>query len=68
MAWLNTLFSPSGETTHGTAYVGNLFQASIGTQLALNNASVPGTHAAVLGLVDFFCDSLFPCWGNSTIE
>src|SRR5207302_4579502 len=46
---------PPGETfpnilmTPGIAYVGYRFQVSVGTQLALNNASVAGTHAAVLG-------------------
>jgi hypothetical protein len=64
---------PSGETfpnlvTPGIAYVGYRFQVSVGTQLALNNASIPGTHAAVLGLVDIFYDSLFPRWGNWTIN
>jgi len=65
---------PSGETfphiliTPGIAYVGYRFQVSVGTQLALNHASVPGTHAAVLGLLDIFYDSAFPPWGNWTIN
>ncbi|MGC1679157.1 MAG: hypothetical protein WA740_16625 [Candidatus Binataceae bacterium] len=57
---------PSGETfpnlvaTPGIAYVGYRFELSVGTQFALNNASVPGTHAAVLGLLDIFYDSIIP--------
>ncbi|HVA81015.1 MAG TPA: hypothetical protein VNF29_08825 [Candidatus Binataceae bacterium] len=57
---------PPGETfpnlvaTPGIAYVGYRFELSVGTQLALNNASVPGTHAAVLGLLDIFYDSIIP--------
>lgn len=66
---------PAGQTfpsivmTPGIAYVGYRFELSIGTQLALNNASVPDTHAAILGLVDIFYDSIIPqanwkLWGN----
>jgi hypothetical protein len=57
---------PSGQTfpnlvaTPGIAYVGYRFELSVGTQFALNNASVPGTHAAVLGLLDIFYDSIIP--------
>jgi len=56
---------PSGETfpkivmTPGIAYVGYHFELSVGTQLALNNAARPDTHAVVLGLVDIFYDSIF---------
>ena len=55
---------PSGETfpqivmTPGIAYVGYHFELSIGTQLALNNAARADTHAAVLGLLDIFYDSI----------
>jgi hypothetical protein len=65
---------PSGETfptvlaTPGIAYVGYRFEVSLGTQLALNNAAVPGTHAAVLGLIDIFYDSIVPRFGNWTIN
>jgi hypothetical protein len=65
---------PSGQTfpallaTPGIAYVGYHFELSLGTQFALNNASRPGTHAAVLGLLDIFYDSFFPKWGNWTIN
>ena len=64
---------PPGETfpnllaTPGIAYLSYHFQVSIGTQFALNSASVPGTHAAVLGLLDIFYDSLFRV-GNWTIN
>ena len=65
---------PSGQTfpnilaTPGIAYVSYHFELSVGTQFALNQASVSGTHAAVLGLLDIFYDSLFPKWGNWTIN
>ena len=65
---------PSGETfpallaTPGIAYISYHFEIAIGTQFALNNAARPGTHAAVLGLLDIFYDSFFPKWGNWTIN
>jgi len=65
---------PSGQTfpgilaTPGIAYVSYHFELAVGTQLALNNASGPGTHAAVLGLLDIFYDSLIPKLGNWTIN
>jgi len=65
---------PSGQTfpnflaTPGLAYVGYHFELSVGTQLALNNASVSGTHAAVIGLLDIFYDSIMPRLGNWTIN
>ncbi len=65
---------PSGETfptvllTPGVAYVGYRFEIALGTQLALNNAAVAGTHAAVLGLIDIFYDSIIPRFGNWTIN
>ena len=66
---------PSGQTfpnivmTPGIAYVGYQFQVSVGTQFALNNASIPDTHAAVLALLDIFYDSIIPqgnwkLWGK----
>jgi hypothetical protein len=57
---------PSGRTfpkivmTPGIAYVGYHFELSVGTQLALNNAARPDTHAVVLGLLDIFYDSIIP--------
>ena len=57
---------PSGQTfpqilmTPGIAYVGYHFELSVGTQLALNNAARPGTHAVVLGLLDIFYDLDIP--------
>jgi hypothetical protein len=65
---------PSGGTfpallaTPGIAYISYHFEISLGTQFALNNAARPGTHAAVLGLLDIFYDSFFPKWGNWTIN
>lgn len=57
---------PPGQTfptillTPGIAYVSYYFELSVGTQFALNQASVSGTHAAILGLLDIFYDSIFP--------
>lgn len=65
---------PSGQTfpsvvaTPGIAYVSYHFELSIGTQLALNRASVPDTHAVVIGLLDIFYDSIFTKAGNWTIN
>ena len=65
---------PPGQTfpgllaTPGIAYISYHFELALGTQFALNNASVPGTHAAVLGLLDIFYDSLIPSIGNWTIN
>lgn len=60
---------PPGQTfpdiriTPGIAFMNHYLQLSIGTQLPLNNATVPATHAALLGLVDIFIDDVFP-WTN----
>jgi hypothetical protein len=65
---------PSGHTfptvlaTPGIAYVSYHFEVAVGTQFALNNASRPGNHAAVVGLLDIFYDSIFPKAGNWTIN
>jgi hypothetical protein len=65
---------PSGQTfpglvaTPGIAYVSYHFELALATQLALNNASGPDTHAALLGLLDIFYDSLIPKLGNWTIN
>ena len=65
---------PSGRTfpnllaTPGIAYVSYHFELSIGTQFALNQAAVSGHHAAVLGLLDIFYDSIFTKIGNWTIN
>jgi hypothetical protein len=59
---------PSIVATPGIAYVGYHFELSLGTQLALNRAAVPGTHAAIIGLLDIFYDSIFPKAGNWTID
>jgi hypothetical protein len=61
---------PPGETfpnivaTPGIAYVGYQFQLSVGTQLALNQAAVSGSHAVMLALLDIFYDSVVPQIGN----
>ena len=65
---------PRGETfpnillTPGIAYVGYNFELSLGTRFALNRAAVPGNHAAVIGLLDIFYDSVLPRMGNWTID
>jgi hypothetical protein len=65
---------PSGATfptllaTPGIAYVSYHFELALGTQFALNTASRPGTHAAVVGLLDIFYDSIIPRLGNWTIN
>jgi hypothetical protein len=65
---------PSGQTfpsilaTPGIAYVSYHFEIALGTQLALNNASRAGNHAAILGLLDIFYDSIFPKAGNWTLN
>jgi len=65
---------PSGQTfptilaTPGIAYVSYHYELSLGTQLALNNATVPASHATIIGLLDIFYDSFFPKWGNWTIN
>lgn len=65
---------PSGQTfptilaTPGIAYVSYHYELAVATQFALNNASRPGTHAAVLGLLDIFYDSLLPKLGNWTLN
>jgi hypothetical protein len=65
---------PSGQTfptilaTPGIAYVSYHYELSVGTQFALNNATVPASHATIIGLLDIFYDSFFPKWGNWTIN
>jgi hypothetical protein len=65
---------PSGQTfpsllaTPGIAYVGYHFELALGTQFALNSAARPGNHAAIVGLIDIFYDSIFPRLGNWTIN
>jgi hypothetical protein len=65
---------PSGQTfptilaTPGIAYVSYHYELSLGTQFALNNATVPASHATIIGLLDIFYDSFFPKWGNWTIN
>jgi hypothetical protein len=60
------LAGPAGQTfpnlvaTPGIAYVSYYFELSLGTQFALNHASVPGTHAALIGLLDIFYDDILP--------
>jgi hypothetical protein len=62
---------PSGQTfpdirvTPGLAYMDHYMELSVAAQLPINSATVPNTHAAVLGLVDLFIDDIFP-WTNWT--
>jgi hypothetical protein len=62
---------PPGQTfpqiliTPGIAFMNYYVELSIATQFALNHATVPSHHAAVLGLLDIFIDDVFP-WVNWT--
>ena len=62
---------PSGQTfpqvliTPGIAFMNYYVELSVATQFALNNATVPNNHAAVIGLLDLFIDDIFP-WTNWT--
>jgi hypothetical protein len=40
-------------------------ELSFATQFPINGATVPNTHAAVLGLLDLFIDDILP-WTNWT--
>lgn len=57
---------PSGQTspqilaTPGIAFMNYYLELSVATQFALNNATVPDNHAAVIGLLDLFIDDLIP--------
>jgi hypothetical protein len=59
---------PSLLATPGLAFVSYHFEVALGTQFALNNAAVPGNHAAIVGLIDVFYDSIIPKFGNWTIN
>lgn len=57
---------PPGQTfpqvliTPGIAFMGGYCELSVATQFALNSATVPNNHAAVIGLLDLFIDDIFP--------
>jgi hypothetical protein len=57
---------PPGQTfpqlliTPGIAFMNYYVEISVATQFALNRATVPNNHAAVLGLLDLFIDDIFP--------
>jgi hypothetical protein len=55
----NTTF-PDIRLTPGVAYMDNWIEVAAATQFAVNNATIPENHAAVLGLVDLFIDNLIP--------
>jgi hypothetical protein len=65
---------PSGQTfpkllaTPGIAYVSYHYELAVATQFALNGAARPGNHAAMVGLLDIFYDSLIPHLGNFTLN
>ena len=65
---------PSGQTfptvlaTPGISYVSYHYELSLGTQFPLNNATIPASHATIIGLLDIFYDSFFPKWGNWSIN
>ena len=62
---------PTGQTkpslwaTPGIAFLNYYLELSVATQLALNKATVPDTHARVIVLLDLFIDDIFP-WTNWT--
>ena len=62
---------PAGQTfpqvwvTPGLAFMNYYIELSVATQLALNKATVPDTHARVIVLLDLFIDDIFP-WTNWT--
>jgi len=64
--YVQLVTGPSGQTfpdiriTPGAAFMNHYFEIAAGTQLPLNDASVPANHAAVLGLIDIFLDDVVP--------
>jgi hypothetical protein len=46
--------------TPGIAFMNHWIEISVATQFAVNNATVPENHAAVLGLLDLFIDDIWP--------
>jgi hypothetical protein len=57
---------PSGQTfpqinaTPGLAFMNYYLEISMGTQLALNQATVPNNHATFIALIDLFIDDIWP--------
>ncbi len=51
---------PDLRITPGIAYMDYYIELSVATQFALNNATVPDNHAALLGLIDLFIDDIVP--------
>jgi hypothetical protein len=49
----------------GIAYMTDTWQVSVATALALNNATVPYDHAAVITLLSLTLDKLFPAAGRT---
>ncbi len=56
---------PAVRITPGIAFMNYYIELSVATQLALNKAAVPDTHAKVIFLLDLFIDDIFP-WTNWT--
>jgi hypothetical protein len=56
---------PQIQITPGIAFMNYYLELSVATQFALNNATVPNNHAAVIGLLDLFIDDIVP-WINWT--
>jgi hypothetical protein len=52
--------SPDFRLTPGLAYMGQTFELSVGSQIALNGACANGDRVAVLGLVEIFYDDIYP--------
>jgi hypothetical protein len=51
---------PQIQITPGLAFMNQSIEISVATQFPLNNATVPESHAVVLGLLDLFIDDLIP--------
>ncbi len=65
---------PSGQTfpqiliTPGLAFMNYYIELSLATQFALNKATVPDNHAALIGLLDLFIDDIIPASNWTPIE
>jgi hypothetical protein len=55
--------SPDFRLTPGIAYLGDTFEISLGSQIALNGAHASGDRAGLLGLVEIFYDEILPTLG-----
>lgn len=54
---------PNFQLIPGLGYLGDYFELSVGSQVALNGAAPGGDRVAVIGLVEIFYDNIFPVLG-----